>query len=241
MTEASVTFTPAQTRRAFDDIIDQVRGQLKSGDLKPGQKLPSERDFAVQLGVSRNTVREAIRMLEIAGLVTLKKGATGGAFIASSNEEALAQGLSDGLSLANFSIADLMEARIAMETFIARRAAEEVTDEEIAELEALVEKAKDPAKEGNWPARLKAHLEFEEKLVAAARNPVLALLIKPLLDLTASVSLRIGRPTAGDVMWEVRGSLLDALRHRDPEKAENTVRAYLELLHERWLGESVEP
>jgi DNA-binding FadR family transcriptional regulator len=239
MTEPTVTFTPAQTRRAFDDIIDQVRGQLRSGDLKPGQKLPSERDFAVQLGVSRNTVREAIRMLEIAGLVTLKKGATGGAFIASSNEDALAQGLSDGLSLASFSIADLMEARIALETFIARRAAEEVREEEIDELEALVEKAKDHAKEGNWPARLKAHMEFEEKLVSVARNPVLALLIKPLFDLTASVSLRIGRPTVGDVMWDERKNLLDALRHHDPDKAEKTVREYLELLHERWLGEEV--
>jgi GntR family transcriptional regulator, transcriptional repressor for pyruvate dehydrogenase complex len=239
MTEGTVTFTPAQTRRAFDDIIDQVRDQLKSGDLRPGQKLPSERDFAVQLGVSRNTVREAIRMLEIAGLVTLKKGATGGAFIASSNEESLAQGLRDGLSLANFSIADLMESRIALETFIARRAAEEAKDEEIDELEALVEKAKDHAMEGNWPARLKAHVEFEEKLVAAARNPILALLIKPVLDLTTKVSLRIG-PTVADVIWEVRSSLLDALRRRDPDAAEKTVRAYLELLHERWLGEGIE-
>ncbi len=239
MTEGTVTFAPAQTRRAFDDIIDQVRSQLRSGDLRPGQKLPSERDFAVQLGVSRNTVREAIRMLEIAGLVTLKKGATGGAFVASSNGDALSQGLSDGLSLASFSIADLMEARIAMETFVARRAAEEVQDEEIEELEALVEKAREHAKEGNWPARLQAHLEFEEKLVAVARNPVLALMIKPLLDLTASVSLRIG-PTAGDIVWEARSRLLDDLRGGEPGGAERTVQNYLEFLHERWLGEGID-
>ncbi|MEZ2391952.1 FCD domain-containing protein, partial [bacterium RCC_150] len=128
----------------------------------------------------------------------------------------------------------------ALETFIARRAAEEVRDEEIGELEALVEKAKDHAKEGNWPALLKAHIEFEEKLVSVARNPVLALLTKPLLDLTASVSLRIGRPTVGDVMWDVRKNLLDALRRHDPDDAEKTVRLYLELLHERWLGEEAE-
>jgi DNA-binding FadR family transcriptional regulator len=104
----------------------------------------------------------------------------------------------------------------------------------------LVEKARGHDKEENWPALLKAHVEFEEKLVASAKNPIMALLIKPLLDLTASVSLRIGGPTVGDVMWDVRKNLLEALRHRDPDKAEQTVRSYLELLHERWLGEGVD-
>jgi DNA-binding FadR family transcriptional regulator len=239
MTEGTVTFNSAQTRRAFDDIIDQVRGQLKSGALKPGQKLPSEREFATQLCVSRNTVREAVRMLEIAGLVTMKKGATGGAFITSSNEHALAQGLLDGLSLAGFTITDLMDARIALETFVARRATAEITDKEIEALEDLVEKARDLAEKQDWPARLRVHVEFEEMLVASTRNPILGLLLGPLLDLTTKVSVRIG-PTVGDVIWAARKDLLDALRRRNPDAAERTVHEYLEFLHTSWLGESPE-
>ncbi|MEZ2392226.1 hypothetical protein AB6813_22385, partial [bacterium RCC_150] len=81
--------------------------------------------------------------------------------------------------------------------------------------------------------------EFEEKLVSVARNPVLALLTKPLLDLTTNVSLRIG-PTVGHVIWEARSTLLNDLCLGDPEAAEKTVHAYLDVLHERWLGEALD-
>lgn len=226
---------PALTRRAFDSIIDQVREQLRSGALRPGDKLPSERDFAIQLGVSRNTVREAVRMLEIAGLVSLKKGASGGAFITSDNSEALSQGLVDGLTLANFSIADLMEARIALDTAIARHAAAEATVEQVEELRALVDKAMALSEPEQWPRRLTAHVAFEEKMAEVAGNPILKLLVTPLLELTSDVSLRIG-PSIGDEIWEERADLLDALTRHDADRAEAVVRQYLDLLHESWLG-----
>lgn len=226
---------PALTRRAFDSIIDQVREQLRSGALRPGDKLPSERDFAIQLGVSRNTVREAVRMLEIAGLVSLKKGATGGAFITSDNSEALTQGLVDGLTLANFSIADLMEARIALDTAIARHAAVEVSESQLEELRELVETARSFSKPEQWPMRLSAHVAFEERMADVAGNPILKLLVGPLLELTGDVSLRIG-PSIGDEIWKERAELLDALAHHDAERAEALVRDYLNLLHESWLG-----
>lgn len=235
MSDGHALFEPALTKRAFDSIIDQVREQLRSGVLRPGEKLPSERDFAVQLGVSRNTVREAVRMLEIAGLVSLKKGASGGAFITSDNSDALAQGLVDGLTLANFSIADLMEARIALETAIARHAAVEITDGELDELRSLVETAKSFDAVDQWPQRLNAHVAFEERMADISGNPILKLLVRPLLDLTSNVSLRIG-PSIGDEIWEERADLLAALEAHDGERAAEVVRAYLELLHESWLG-----
>jgi DNA-binding FadR family transcriptional regulator len=235
MSDTRSLFEPALTKRAFDSIIDQVREQLRAGTLRPGQKLPSERDFAVQLGVSRNTVREAVRMLEIAGLVSLKKGASGGAFITSDNSDALAQGLVDGLSLANFSIADLMEARIAIETAIARHAAAEVTDAEVQELAELVKLAKSFDGPEQWPHRLDAHMAFERRTGEIAGNPILILLQRPLMDLTMKVSLRIG-PSVGEEIWVERAALLDALREHDGDRAAKLVGDYLELLHESWLS-----
>ncbi|HKP08796.1 MAG TPA: GntR family transcriptional regulator [Microbacterium sp.] len=235
MSDGRALFEPALTKRAFDSIIDQVREQLRSGSLRPGEKLPSERDFAVQLGVSRNTVREAVRMLEIAGLVSLRKGASGGAYITSDNSDALAQGLVDGLTLANFSIADLMEARIALDTAIARHAAAEVTEAQLAELGALVEHARELDDPAEWPQRLDAHVAFETRLAEIAGNPILLLLQRPLLDLTSNVSLRIG-PSIRDEIWQEREGLLSALADRDGERAAQLVREYLELLHESWLG-----
>jgi GntR family transcriptional regulator, transcriptional repressor for pyruvate dehydrogenase complex len=235
MSNSGAAFMPIKTRRAFDDIIDQIREQLRAGALKPGDKLPSERDFAVQLGVSRNTVREAVRMLEIAGLVTLKKGATGGAFITSDNTDALTQSLIDGLALSNFSIADLVNARIALETTIARQAATEVSSDDIAELRDLVGEAQSYDGEREWALRLKAHVTFEERLAEMAGNPLLKLLDAPLLDLTSAISLRIG-PSVDREIWDERADFLDALARRDGDRAARIVRDYLELMHEKWLG-----
>lgn len=74
-------FRPIRTRRAFEEICERIREQLALGVLKPGDKLPPERDLAQQLGVSRNVLREALRSLEMAGVLRLLKGVKGGAFI----------------------------------------------------------------------------------------------------------------------------------------------------------------
>ena len=66
--------------RAFEEIAAQIRGELAAGRLKSGERLPAERDLAVRFGVSRNTLREALRSLENAGLLQFRKGATGGAW-----------------------------------------------------------------------------------------------------------------------------------------------------------------
>src|ERR1700721_1101567 len=76
-----VTFRPIRTRRAFEEICERIREQLALGVLKPGDKLPPERDLAQQLGVSRNVLREALRTLEMAGVLRLQKGVKGGAFV----------------------------------------------------------------------------------------------------------------------------------------------------------------
>ena len=78
---AAPTFRPIHTRRAFEEICERIREQLALGVLKPGDKLPPERDLAQQLGVSRNVLREALRSLEMAGVLRLQKGVKGGAFI----------------------------------------------------------------------------------------------------------------------------------------------------------------
>ena len=74
-------FSPARTQRTFEVIGDQIREQVRSGALRSGDKLPAERALAEQFGTSRNAVREALRALEHAGLITLQKGAHGGALL----------------------------------------------------------------------------------------------------------------------------------------------------------------
>lgn len=235
MAVEQVTFSAAKPQRAFDNIIEQVRSMLRSGQLRPGQKLPSERDFATQLGVSRNTVREAMRMLEIAGLVTLKRGHTGGAFVSDSNSDALTRAFADGLILMQYTITDLVDSRIAVETVTARKAAENATPEDVEELEASIARAREIASREKFDKVLQAHREFHETMIRIAGNPIMASLFQPLLDLTFDLSLRIG-PRAGESLWEHRRLMLDALRQHDGDAAARSVEDYLTELRELWIS-----
>ncbi|QSE92765.1 FadR family transcriptional regulator [Rhodococcus pseudokoreensis] len=231
---AEQKFEPAKTRRAFDDIIDQIRGLLQSGELRPGEKLPSERVFAEQLGVSRNTLREALRMLEISGLVTLKGGHSGGAFVSDSTSKAVARGILDGMTLTQYSLTDLTEARIGVESLIIDRVCERATEAEFDALEEIVRRTAAIDAATHWRDKLKLHLEFHQMLTEAAHNPILSILIKPLLELTHDLTLRVG-PSADDYIIESRFRLLDALRKRDASAAKGELEWYLAKLQNRWI------
>ena len=117
-----VTFRPIHTRRAFEEICERIREQLALGVLKPGDKLPPERELAQQLGVSRNVLREALRSLEMAGVLRLQKGVKGGAFIQEGDTSRMNDVMRDMLSLGTISVRELSEARIHVLDLVVRLA-----------------------------------------------------------------------------------------------------------------------
>ena len=119
---APPTFRPIHTRRAFEEICERIREQLALGVLKPGDKLPPERDLAQQLGVSRNVLREALRSLEMAGVLRLQKGVKGGAFIQEGDTSRMNDVMRDMLSLGTISVRELSEARIHVLDLVVRLA-----------------------------------------------------------------------------------------------------------------------
>ena len=131
---AAPTFEPIHTRRAFEEICDRIRAQIAAGTLRPGDKLPAERELALQLGVGRNALREALRSLEIAGIVRLQKGAKGGAFIQAGDASRMNEVVRDMLSLGSISVAELTESRVHIQDLVVRLACERAT---AADLDAL--------------------------------------------------------------------------------------------------------
>ena len=111
-------FRPARPQRAVDQIVAQVEGLLKDGKLRPGDRLPSERALAEQFTVSRNTVREALRILEFNGMLVLKRGATGGAFVTQPDTGASVRGIVDALDRAGFPSRDLKSARASLQGIV---------------------------------------------------------------------------------------------------------------------------
>lgn len=97
-------FAPIKTQRTFEAICEQIRGRLANGTLKTGDKLPAERELAVEFQVSRSALREALRSLEVAGIIRNAKGVKGGSFIQAAEPDRIVQAMQDYVHLGNVSL-----------------------------------------------------------------------------------------------------------------------------------------
>src|ERR1700757_3890577 len=145
---SAVKFRPIHTRRAFEEICERIREQLALGLLKPGDKLPPERDLAQQLGVSRNVLREALRSLEMAGVLRLLKGVKGGAFIQEGDTSRMNDVMRDMLSLGTISVRELSEARVHVLDLVVGLACDHARQSDLDALEANIERTELATKEG---------------------------------------------------------------------------------------------
>ena len=160
----------------------QIREELSKGNLKIGHRLPSERALSEQFGVARNTVREALRSLENAGLVRLQKGASGGAFITEGSGEAIITGMLDLYHLGSIQPAHLTEARIWLETIIVREACLRATPADLQELHQNIKEAEDAIEQGAYGRRVEVHLHFHRILARMTGNPIMVVVMDGVLS-----------------------------------------------------------
>jgi GntR family transcriptional repressor for pyruvate dehydrogenase complex len=234
-------FAPIQTRRTFEEICERIRGRLTSGELKPGDKLPAERDLAQQLGVGRNALREALRSLEIAGIVELRKGVKGGAFIRTGDPERMNAVMQDMFSLGSITVAELAETRVHVQDLVMRLACERATEEDFAAMESNIDRTEAMTAEGRFLDRVEMSREFYRLLGASTRNAVLAMIVHSVTEILMQfVNARVaagGKPQPRLVAR--RREIVDALRSRDAPRACTLMRAHLEQTH-RMLEDAVE-
>src|SRR5260370_12292406 len=173
----------SRTQGAFEEIAEQIRGELVSRRLRAGDRLPAERALAEQFGVSRNTLREALRSLENSGLLRLQKGATGGAFVRESTGDAIITGLRDMFHLGAIQPEHLTEARVMIESIAVRAACERATPEDIDALNANIAEAERAVRDKiDFFSQAAIHLEFHRILALATKNPVMLIVMEALID-----------------------------------------------------------
>ncbi len=222
-------FRPVAGKRAFEEIAEQIRAQLSRHSLRVGDRLPAERQLAEQFHVSRNTLREALRSLEIAGLLELKKGATGGAFIREGGGGAAVAGLSDLFHMGTIRPQHLTEARILIGTEVARLACARRTKEDLAALQGNVEAAEAATAAGNVELRAQVNYEFHRLLARAAKNPVLIVLTDAMMEMTRHFVESVGYMPNRYVMPS-RRRLLACLQSKDGEAAAAEMKGLLQRL-----------
>jgi GntR family transcriptional regulator, transcriptional repressor for pyruvate dehydrogenase complex len=223
-------FRPIRTRRAFEEICQRIREQLALGVLKPGDKLPPERDLAQQLGVSRNVLREALRSLEMAGVLRLQKGVKGGAFIQEGDTSRMNDVMRDMLSLGSISLRELSEARIHVLDLVVRLACANARQLDLQALQANIERTELATREGRLLDRVECTREFYKLLALATGNKVIAMI----MDSVTEIHLRFvyakvaSSGAATPRLVERRRQFLSALCARNVSAATRLMRSHLE-------------
>ena len=219
---------PERGRRIFEDIYDQIRSDLASGALKPGDKLPAERELAEKLGFSRSAVREALRALEASGIVYLQKGVNGGAFIHTGQVETVSRSITDIMVLGNIPLRQVMDVRSLLLGRAVQLACERGKTEDFDAIEANI--AEMVAAQDEPRKRFRHIRQFYSLLGRASGNQVLELLI----DATTSISLDFAAKHHIDWTPELvpmQQAVLGRLRVRDGEGAARAIGENISFLH----------
>ena len=227
-------FAPITPQRAFEEIAAQIRTLVAQGKLKPGDRLPPERDLASRFAVSRNTLREALRALELAGMIELRKGATGGAFVLPGSSGVIVNGLRDLYHLGTITPQHLTEARIWLSEVVVRVACERATEADLLALEANVAAAARAHNAGNFAERAALHREFHTILATITRNPIVQITMEGVSEVMAQFIKRIG-PSENPFTLPSRRRLLKHLRARDADAAVLEMTRFLQRLQTKYL------
>jgi len=216
---SSFGIQPISPQRIYQEVASQLRRNISEGKLRPGDKLPPERDLAQMFGVSRNTMREALRALELSGLIELKLGSAGGAFVLPGSSNAVVNGMRDLYFLGAITPGHLTAARISVSAAVIRMACENMTEEELAELERNVAMAEEMHNAGSFEERTKYHQAFHVLLAKATHNPILLATTEGIVEILRQYVKASGPTEQQNYTLPSRKRLLKHLRNRDAEKA----------------------
>lgn len=223
---AEPMFQPIRTRRGFEAVCDQIRQQLARGELRPGDRLPNEKDLAEQFDISRSGVREALRSLEAAGLVEARTGINGGFYIHNGNASGLTQTVQDMVSLGQLPIASVTEARIELMGVAIRLACARATEEELAAIEADIDHHTELFSTSHGSRNTKSVIEFYRLIARATHNEVIVMMVDALSEIIRILLARVDPQPRKDLM-QVRRKVLALMRARDPQGAVDAMSIHL--------------
>lgn len=225
-----------RVQSAYRQVAEQLREQIVTGVLAPGVRLPNEGELGKLFGVSRSTVREALRLLASEKLIDTTRGVTGGSFVATPDASTVAEHLGGSLGLLvnaqNMTIPHLLEARLILEPSAARLAAERAGEHDLAKLRSTIESTSNLA-----PSRgFEIHWDFHTTLVASTANPLLDVMCQPINVVLRTQLHREGVPReVWDGVDQDHVGIFHAIEARDADRAEELTRQHLNSLRPLYL------
>jgi len=221
--------------RLYESVIEQIMDLIKNNELKPGDKLPPERELAEKFSISRGSLREAFRVLESKGLIKSKPG--GGRFIREVYKDKLTDTENIILSLEKSSILELLEAREIFETKIVELSAHRATDEDVKVIEEIFDRVSEEGRmeDRNTGDEEKTELdtEFHLAIARASHNFVFINIMRLHFDLlkdTRKKTLQI--PGRREKQQEEHRAIFQAIKEHNSKKAAKTMLNHLRNIRE---------
>lgn len=227
-------FTSVKSTRLFEEVSRQIGAQIQSGKLCAGEKLPNERELASSFAVSRHVVREALRSLESLGQIELRKGAAGGAFVATGDPQPFTRIMRGMVDVGGVDLAQLTEARLAIESAVIKVACELAEDSQFASLDANIEEAERETLAGNSAIKTQINVQFHILVAELTGNPILIMMMKSLMSILIDFIAEIGSVMGVDVIRS-RRRFMKHMRARDAARAVNEMEQHLTVLHQHYL------
>jgi GntR family transcriptional repressor for pyruvate dehydrogenase complex len=167
---------PISVPKASDILADRIRQMILSGEIQPGESLPPERDLVTSSGLSRSSVRDALRVLEVEGLITTKPGRSGGSIVQLPGRDSVARSMELFVKSHEIQLHSLLDCRLAIEPFLAAKAAENRTDSDLEEIQSIHSEFVATTDDiGNYK---RLNLEWHLAVARASHNEILIALME---------------------------------------------------------------
>ncbi len=229
-------FAKASTRRAFEDVFHQIREAIVDGRLKPGDRLPPQRELKELFQVSRATVMEALRVLEQADLITIRPGTTGGAFVSHATSGTVADSLLLLLHLNGVSLEELAEFRERLEGGTAYWAASRADEAAVAALEGHLQTLRSLADVGTpWGSFLAEEMKMHWAIAEYSRNRPSVATMQAITRAMKEAYTYISPGLYNKVISDME-DILDAIRLRNPALAEERMKAHIAFFNQDMMA-----
>jgi GntR family transcriptional repressor for pyruvate dehydrogenase complex len=231
------TFVPVGPRRTFEGAVEQIAERIRLGDFASGARLPSERELAAAMQISRPTLREAVRVLADAGVLEVRTGSSGGIFVASDYVPLELLRSKSDLRLGE--VAGVLEARRLIEPRVAQLAAVNAREEDFAELQRIIDAQKALLAAGDVLANedrfLQLDTQFHVRIARATGNSTIVSLMRTLLRrLEIARDLALHEPPIPAWVVDVHERTLAAIRSADHARIEQVMDEHLAAMEQAW-------
>lgn len=227
-------FEPVNTISVVDEVVKRITDAIIRKDLKPGQKIPTENEFCEKLGVGRNSLREAMKMLSALGILEIRRG--DGTYIAEKLLPSTFDSLVYSVIFEQSTPDEIMELRMSLDTDVLELVINKATSEDILLLEDIHREFLSLIEKKDYEKIAMQDLKFHYALIDMARNPLLGRIVKGVYDIlwpSLENTLRGKKEYIG--AYQKHSEIMEVIKSRDKARIQSVIEKSLEVWKEYWL------